>query len=145
MTVYGSFRTRPFRRLPPRALRSPANRRPTYTRRLWYLLEGTVQLGCCPSSTFSFKQPLDQQDSMGALSHDATGANACVYKLYNKTWHAEDHSTLQRAMRGTVSTFSLNHSSIASMLQGNPMPVLNAVCKKDYCCITNVLVPVSVR
>ena len=45
-----------------------------------------------------------------------------VYKLYNKTSHTQDRSTLQRVMRGNVITYALNNDSIASMLEGNLMP-----------------------
>ena len=46
-----------------------------------------------------------------------------VFKLYTKKPGSEKHpESLQRAMRGTVSTFELNMDSITSMLEGNLMP-----------------------
>ena len=44
-----------------------------------------------------------------------------VFKLYAKNGHQND-TTLQRGMRGTVSTYELDIEGIASMVQGNLMP-----------------------
>ena len=45
-----------------------------------------------------------------------------VFKLYPKQRFTSDLSTLQRAMRGTVSTFALDLDGIAAMVEGNLMP-----------------------
>ena len=42
-----------------------------------------------------------------------------LFKLYPKKGYSGDPNTLQRGMRGTVSTFALDLSSIASMVEGN--------------------------
>lgn len=42
-----------------------------------------------------------------------------LFKLYLKKGYSGDPNTLQRGMRGTVSTFALDLSSIASMVEGN--------------------------
>jgi len=45
-----------------------------------------------------------------------------VFKLFPKQQGAARHETLQRAMRGNVSTYELNMDAIASMLEGKLMP-----------------------
>jgi hypothetical protein len=45
-----------------------------------------------------------------------------VFKLYPKKGYAGDPSKLQRAMRGTVSTFKLDMTGIISMIEGDLMP-----------------------
>ena len=46
-----------------------------------------------------------------------------VFKLYPKlSHHQTDPSTLQRAMRGTISTYELNTKAVADMIEGRLMP-----------------------
>ncbi|GLB44644.1 putative G-quadruplex DNA unwinding [Lyophyllum shimeji] len=45
-----------------------------------------------------------------------------VFKLFPKAYGPRDPSTLQRGMRGTVTSFDLDMDGIASMIAGNMMP-----------------------